>query len=70
MPEPEPWVSVGDVAKHLGIAKDTIYRWIDSRGLPAHRIGRLWKFKLSDVDEWVRGGGAGAETTGGNSEGT
>lgn len=54
----EPWVSVDDVAKHLGIAPDTIYRWIDSKSLPAHRIGRLWKFKLSDIDEWVRGGGA------------
>lgn len=50
----EPWVSVERVAIHLGVAKDTVYRWIDSKGLPAHRIGRLWKFKLSDVDDWVR----------------
>jgi len=50
----EPWVSVDDVAEHLGIAKDTVYRWIESKALPAHRVGRLWKFKLSDVDEWVR----------------
>ncbi len=66
MPEQEPWVSVDAVAKHLGIARDTVYRWIDSKGLPAHRIGRLWKFKLSDIDEWVRAGGAmddGAEKT-------
>jgi excisionase family DNA binding protein len=55
---PEPWVSVEDVSKHLGVARDSIYRWIDSRSLPAHKIGRLWKFKLSEVDEWVRAGGA------------
>jgi excisionase family DNA binding protein len=55
----EPWVSVDDVAKHLGVAKDSIYRWIEGKGLPAHKIGRLWKFKLSEVDEWVRAGGAG-----------
>ena len=54
----EPWVSVDEVAKHLGIAKDTVYRWIESKRLPAHRIGRLWKFKLADVDKWVRSGGA------------
>jgi excisionase family DNA binding protein len=54
----EPWVSVEDVAKHLGVAKDSVYRWIDTRALPAHRIGRLWKFKLSEVDEWVRADGA------------
>lgn len=54
----EPWVSVDDVARHLGVAKDTIYRWIEGRSMPAHRVGRLWKFKLSEVDEWVRAGGA------------
>jgi excisionase family DNA binding protein len=42
----------------LGVAKDSVYRWIEVRRLPAHRIGRLWKFKLSEVDEWVREGGA------------
>ncbi len=56
----EPWVSVEDVAKHLGVARDSVYRWIDGRGLPAHEIGRLWKFKLTEVDEWVRAGGADA----------
>jgi len=55
----EPWVSVDEVSGHLGVAKDTIYRWIESRGLPAHRVGRLWKFKLSEVDVWVERGGAG-----------
>ena len=50
------WVSVEEVAKHLGIARDTVYRWIDKRGLPAHQVGRLWKFQLSEVDEWVKSG--------------
>jgi excisionase family DNA binding protein len=55
----EPWVSVDEVSRHLGVAKDTIYRWIETRGLPAHRVGRLWKFKIDEIDEWVRRGGAG-----------
>ena len=54
----EPWVSVEDVARHLGVSHDTVYRWIEGKGLPAHKVGRLWKFKLADVDEWVRSGGA------------
>jgi len=54
----EPWVSVDGVAKHLGVAKDSVYRWIEVHGLPAHKVGRLWKFKLSEVDAWVRAGGA------------
>jgi excisionase family DNA binding protein len=55
----EPWVAVEEVAKHLGVAKDSIYRWIEFRHLPAHKIGRLWKFRLSEVDDWVRAGGSG-----------
>lgn len=54
----EPWSSVDDVATHLGVAKDSVYRWIERRNLPAHKIGRLWKFKLSEVDAWVVAGGA------------
>ena len=58
MPESERWESVPAVAEHLGVSKDTVYRWIDGRGLPAHKVGRFWKFKLSAVDDWVRAGGA------------
>jgi excisionase family DNA binding protein len=54
----EPRVSVDEFANHLGVAKDSVYRWIESKGLPASRIGRLWKFKLSRLDAWVNAGGA------------
>jgi len=30
--------------------------------MPAHKVGRLWKFRREEVDEWVTSGGA-AETT-------
>jgi excisionase family DNA binding protein len=55
----ERWVGVEDVASHIGVNKDSVYRWIEKKGLPAHRVGRLFRFKLSEVDDWVRGGGAG-----------
>lgn len=54
----EPWVSVEQITEHLGVTRDSIYRWIDRNDLPAHHIGRLWKFKISEVDDWVRAGGA------------
>lgn len=54
----DKWVSIEDSAAHLGVARGPAHRWIEGRGLPAHQIGRLWEFKLSDVDEWVRAGGA------------
>lgn len=54
----ESWVSLDEIAQHLGVSRDTVYRWIDDRGMPAHKVGRLWKFKVSEVDEWVRAGKA------------
>jgi excisionase family DNA binding protein len=54
----EPWVTLDDITQHLSVSRDTIYRWIDDRGLPAHKVGRLWKFKVSEVDAWVREGKA------------
>ncbi len=54
----EPWVTAIEVARHLGVVKNTVYRWRERKGLPAHKIGRLWKFQLSEVDDWVRAGGA------------
>ena len=56
------WISVDEVAEHLGVSRDTIYRWIERRGLPAHRVGRFWKFQIVEVDEWVRSGGAADQT--------
>lgn len=52
------WLSVEEIAEYLGVKRDTIYRWIDRRSMPAHKIGRLWKFKKDEIDEWVRKGGA------------
>jgi len=52
------WLSVDEIADHLGIKRDTVYKWISERQMPGHKIGRLWKFNKLEVDEWVRGGGA------------
>jgi excisionase family DNA binding protein len=47
------WLSVEEIAAYLGVSKDSVYRWID-QGLPAHKLGRLWKFKATEVDNWVK----------------
>jgi excisionase family DNA binding protein len=54
----ERWLSVEEIAAHLGISKETIYRWVEREKIPGHKVGRLWKFKASEVDQWVMNGGA------------
>jgi len=49
----EDWVGTQEVVAHLRVAKESIRRWIDSKGFPAHRVGRLLRFRLSEVDEFV-----------------
>ncbi|WP_207227029.1 methylation-associated defense system helix-turn-helix domain-containing protein MAD1 [Advenella incenata] len=53
------WLSVDEIADYLGIKRDTVYKWIAERRMPAHKTGRLWKFKRDEVDGWVRDGKAG-----------
>jgi len=55
----ERWLSVEQIAKHLGVNPGTIYKWIERKKMPAHKVGRLWKFLASEVDDWVKGGKAG-----------
>ena len=50
----ENWGDIAEVATHLQVTKDSIYCWVDSKNFPTHRVGRLLRFKLSEVDDWVR----------------
>lgn len=52
----ENWISVTEAALFLGVTKDTIRNWIKKTDIPAHKIGKLWKFKRSELDEWVKSG--------------
>ena len=60
MASEEGWVGIADVPAHLSVAKDSIYRWVETKDFSAHRVGRLLRFRLSEVDEWVRAGGGSA----------
>lgn len=52
----EKWVNLEDVADHLSLSQDTIRTWIKEGKLPAYKAGKRYKFKISEVDEWVRNG--------------
>ena len=54
----DKWCSLEETAEYLGVTKDTIRNWIKKTDIPAHKVGRLWKFKLSEVDEWIKNGNA------------
>lgn len=51
------YISIDEAAEYLGIKTVTLRNWIKrDEKLPAHKIGKLWKFKKSELDEWVNSG--------------
>lgn len=50
----EKWVGIEDVMEHLGLARWTILTWIKEGKLPAYKVGKKYRFKLSEVDEYIR----------------
>ena len=52
------WLSVDEKAAYLGIKRETIYKWLAEKNMPAHKLGKLWKFRKDEVDEWLRSGEA------------
>ena len=52
------WLSVDEIADYLGIKRDTVYKWIDRKAMPAHKVGSLWKFQKVEIDNWVISGQA------------
>ena len=59
----EPWVGIPEVAAHLHVSPDTAYRWVDTRGLTAHHVGRLLRFRLPQLYAWVQSRGGGIPAT-------
>jgi len=55
--ENDRWIGIEEAANYLDVNKDTIRNWIkQGKEIPAHKIGRSWKFKRSELDEWVKSG--------------
>lgn len=53
----ENYISIDEAAEYIGIKTVTLRSWIKKKpGIPAHRVGKLWKFKRSELDVWIASG--------------
>ncbi len=44
---------IDEAAKYLKATKDTIYRWIDKKCMPALKVGKKWLFRKEEIDGWL-----------------
>ncbi|MDD4310665.1 MAG: helix-turn-helix domain-containing protein [Candidatus Cloacimonetes bacterium] len=51
-------LSIKEICANLGVNDDTVNRWIKFRDKPTHKKERLWKFKINEIDKWVKACGA------------
>jgi excisionase family DNA binding protein len=51
------YLSVSETATYLGLSPKTIYAWAEKGAIPAYKVGRVWRFDKTDVDDFVRGQG-------------
>lgn len=53
----DKWINIDEAAAYLGVKPVTVREWIrKEKGIPAYKIGKQWKFKRSELDEWVASG--------------
>jgi len=53
----DKWINIDEAATYLGVKSVTVRDWIrKDKGIPAHKIGKQWKFKVSELDTWVKSG--------------
>ena len=50
----ERWISLREVCDYLGVTRQTILNWISQKSFPGTKVGKLWKFKINEIDEWIR----------------
>lgn len=53
----DKWISIEEAADYMGVKVVTLRKWMrNGSDIPAHKIGKLWKFKVSELDAWVKSG--------------
>jgi len=48
------YISVKELSQYTSISPHTIYLWIQLKKLPYHKIGKLIRFNLAEIEAWLR----------------
>jgi excisionase family DNA binding protein len=55
LPTDETFLTTEEVLEYLNVNLRTVYRLIKAGSIPAVRVGRQWRFRKRDIDQWLEG---------------
>ena len=54
--ENDNYIGIEEASQYLGISVATLRSWLKQKDIPSHKVGKLWKFKRSELDTWINSG--------------
>ena len=46
-------MNIRQASQYLGVSPDTLYKYAGEQKIPAFKLGNLWRFKKSKLDQWM-----------------
>jgi len=53
----ETYLTIDELAEYLKLARQTIRRWVLNREIPFHKIKKVIRFRVSEIEQWINNGG-------------
>jgi excisionase family DNA binding protein len=50
------WLTLEEAAQYLKMGKSTLYDLARKENIPAHKMGREWRFDAEELDRWLKSG--------------
>jgi len=52
--ENKQYLSAKEVSRYMGISIHTVYLWIQLKKIPYYKIGKVVRFNLQEIDQWLK----------------
>jgi excisionase family DNA binding protein len=56
--KPEPLLTTAAISKWLGVSTRTLCLWAECKEIPAIKVGRQWRFRESELANWLKSANA------------
>jgi len=53
----ETYLTIEELAGYLKVAEQTVRRWVLNREIPYRKIHKAVRFRVSEIEKWIDGGG-------------